>query len=137
MKRCPTCGVEKPRDEFSKNRCQRDGLGSYCKPCSNARNREWKEKNQELIRERNRAYVRRSRRGWRDPQKRAHNAIQYALEGGRIVRPDSCESCGAKGRVSAHHEDYSKPLDVHWLCYRCHRRVHAGLITLAGVSGAD
>lgn len=33
LKVCPRCGDAKPRDDFVRNRSQRDGLGSYCKPC--------------------------------------------------------------------------------------------------------
>lgn len=35
MKRCPRCGIEKPRDAFARNRSTKDGLGSYCRPCHN------------------------------------------------------------------------------------------------------
>lgn len=35
-----------------------------------------------------------------------------------------CEGCGAV-RAVAHHDDYVRPLDVRWLCPRCHRRHHA------------
>jgi transposase-like protein len=27
--------------------------------------------------------------------------------------------------MDAHHDDYSKPLRVRWLCRKCHRRYHA------------
>jgi|SRR5208282_3255233 len=36
MKRCPTCGITKPRSEYHKNVRARGGLHSYCKPCWNA-----------------------------------------------------------------------------------------------------
>lgn len=38
-----------------------------------------------------------------------------------IRRP--CESCGAD-RADRHHEDYDKPLDIIWLCRRCHIKRH-------------
>src|SRR5438132_8766483 len=34
-KRCPSCKVTKPTDEFPKNRASKDGLADYCKPCHN------------------------------------------------------------------------------------------------------
>ena len=34
MKRCPACGLEKPRQAFSVNRAHRDGLQTYCIECS-------------------------------------------------------------------------------------------------------
>lgn len=33
-----------------------------------------------------------------------------------------CEICGAK--AEAHHEDYNKPLEVRWLCFKHHREWH-------------
>lgn len=32
-KRCPRCGIDKPRDAFVRNRSSKDGLGGYCRPC--------------------------------------------------------------------------------------------------------
>lgn len=60
-----------------------------------------------------------------NPDKRlAHSRVQDALEMGTLTR-QPCEGCGAT-RVHAHHDDYAKPLDVRWLCPRCHRRHHLG-----------
>lgn len=38
----------------------------------------------------------------------------------KLRAPTKCEACGATGRIEAHHEDYDRPLDVRWLCTRCH-----------------
>lgn len=51
----------------------------------------------------------------------ARQAVLIALRSGRLVR-QSCK-CG-KTITEAHHPDYSKPLEVEWLCGRCHRIEH-------------
>jgi len=52
----------------------------------------------------------------------AWGAVKRALKSGRLVRPTVCEKCGRDGlRIEASHDDYSKPLDVKWLCVPCHR----------------
>lgn len=38
----------------------------------------------------------------------------------RLERPENCQNCGSECKPDAHHEDYDKPLDVIWLCVRCH-----------------
>lgn len=59
----------------------------------------------------------------RNPEKRrAQNAIGNAVRDGRIQRLP-CEQCGAE-KAQAHHDDYSKPLDVRWLCAWCHAQHH-------------
>jgi len=37
MKVCAKCKTEKPLEDFHKNRRSKNGLYSYCKPCSNAK----------------------------------------------------------------------------------------------------
>lgn len=57
----------------------------------------------------------------RYPEKyRAHYLVRAAIRDGRLFKKP-CENCGSTERVQAHHEDYWKPLDVRWLCFRCHR----------------
>jgi ribosomal protein S27AE len=48
----------------------------------------------------------------------ARHAVRYAVRVGKLQR-QPCERCGA-ARVQAHHDDYTKKLDVRWLCSRCH-----------------
>ena len=59
-----------------------------------------------------------------NPEKRrAQSAVAYALRVGRLLR-GVCEVCGAE-KVHAHHDDYSKPLEVRWLCPKHHAANHA------------
>lgn len=51
----------------------------------------------------------------------AHNAVATALKNGKLARKP-CEICGKKAQ--AHHDDYSKPLDVRWLCVTHHMEHH-------------
>lgn len=55
----------------------------------------------------------------------AHRAVQEAVRSGRLVRPSTCGACGASCQPHAHHEDYSQPLSVRWLCRSCHLAHHA------------
>lgn len=63
-----------------------------------------------------------------NPQK-AYRLVRSAIESGTLVRPDSCNRCGqsppkardGRSRIHAHHHDYSRPLDVEWICAKCHR----------------
>jgi Zn finger protein HypA/HybF involved in hydrogenase expression len=37
-----------------------------------------------------------------------------------------CQECRRETRLHGHHDDYSKPLKVRWLCPRCHAATHTG-----------
>ena len=67
------------------------------------------------------------------PVGQSHLAVLRAIRTGALVRPDVCENCGhpsgGVGLINAHHDDYSKPLSVRWLCGSCHKRVHNGNLT--------
>jgi len=61
----------------------------------------------------------------------AQNVLEVAIRQGRVQRKYVCECCGkeqrfADGRtgIQAHHCDYNKPLDVIWLCQKCHHEWH-------------
>lgn len=55
-------------------------------------------------------------------RRRAASMLQMGLRAGLIKRPDACEGCGdTDQKPQAHHYDYSRPLEVEWLCGTCHR----------------
>lgn len=55
---------------------------------------------------------------------KARNDAGYAIRSGQLVK-EPCEVCGATD-VHAHHEDYSLPLAVRWLCPAHHGEIHRG-----------
>lgn len=61
----------------------------------------------------------------RNPEKRAaHIAVGNALRDGRLFKPNRCENCNSSDHIQAHHDDYSQPLVVRWLCRDCHTSLH-------------
>ena len=59
------------------------------------------------------------------PDKRAaHVILGNAVRDNRIPKPSCCSVCGVGGRIEGHHEDYSLPLVVKWLCRECHVAEH-------------
>jgi len=51
--------------------------------------------------------------------------VNRAIKSGKVEKPLSCSLCNkATPDMIAHHDDYSKVLDVTWLCRSCHMRIH-------------
>lgn len=137
---CMTCGVTKPLAEFSRDRKGRNGLSTRCKTCANANTARWQRENQARAAQKKAAYYRAHRghlmaieakraRAWKlaNPEKarlvaRANDAIYQAVKRGKLMRPATCEACDREGKIEAAHHDYSRPLDVKWLCHSCHVR---------------
>ncbi len=147
MKRCAKCGQEKEVGEFY---VILGRIGRLCKTCNKIACSEYRKNNREKVAASNRAYrlahpewakakgrksYQRNRQAYLDrvskyreqnPEKKhAHNLIGSAKLLGKLSPPKYCEQCGAEAKVDAHHDDYSKPIEVRWLCKFCHRKVHA------------
>ena len=131
-KACKRCGLTKPLEEFYTSEKNRDGRRSKCKMCVKAQVRANYRANkkyyQEYDRRRNSTPERKQASNVRHreikPEKRlAYRKVLRAIASGELVR-QPCEICGAE-KVQAHHEDYSRPLDVIWLCSLHHHWIHS------------
>ena len=101
-------------------------------------NAQYYSNNQEDIKDQQSEYRHRTRKECRDRQRNsrtsnpekhtAHRAVADAVKNKDLQRPDHCEECNEAAIVHGHHADYSKPLDVTWLCPLCHNREHARLL---------
>ena len=120
-KPCFRCKEVKAITEFYVHPQMGDGRLNKCKTCTRADVRANYEANIAYYREYDKA------RGYRpgDEQKvSARNAVAKAVRRGELA-PLPCEMSGDHaGRMEAHHEDYSKPLMVQWLCKKHHGEVH-------------
>jgi hypothetical protein len=54
---------------------------------------------------------------------------KQAIKKGFLIK-QPCEICGTDEKVEAHHEDYTQPLKVMWLCRLHHMRLHAEKLKL-------
>lgn len=60
----------------------------------------------------------------RYPEKvEARKIVQKAIKCGKLIR-QPCEICSTIERVEAHHDDYTKPLKVRWMCKKHHLEYH-------------
>ena len=140
---CRTCSNEKPSSEFYVSLIRKDGEVGQCKDCAKARVRARAQTNpgvQEYDRKRAKRpdRIERAReitKRWRAKNPagyKANLAVSNALRSGKLDKLP-CLFCGATD-VHAHHRDYSKPLDVQWLCAKCHHRLHAAFPETEGAN---
>ena len=65
---------------------------------------------------------------WRETNRQKANAEAQAQKAVRkgILKRGACEvGIDCEGPIHGHHTDYSKPLDVQWLCRKHHKEAHA------------
>lgn len=134
-KRCSACLVFKPESAFYLDSKNHDGVKAKCKTCfterkgtamssKQIRDEEFNRKmatdisfsenvkNSDLSKKQQTAF-----------RNRARKKLRYAVKVGKLTR-QPCESCGKTSGVQGHHDDYSKPLEVRWLCRKHHGLAH-------------
>lgn len=147
VKTCFKCGRTLPLDEFYAHPQMADGHLNKCKACTRKDTRENRKKNivyyklydrrraskpervaqrkqwGEQYKKSGKAFIARKRDKELYPEKHfARCQVAKALRNGTLEK-SPCEICGATS-AQAHHEDYSKPLDVIWLCPKHHKWIH-------------
>ena len=140
LKQCKQCGKLLMLTDFYVHPKMADGHLNHCKPCVKLKVSLHRQINLEKLREYDRQRYKDSpkrqlqlknlqHRHFSDPVKRkATRATSNAIRDGRLLRPNHCSQCACACKPEAHHEDYSKPLDVVWLCRSCHCKVHSRTI---------
>lgn len=124
--KCTKCG-----DNFVPRKWNLSSRDYRCPPCKrkqqNAFNRtdpHFKAKHKAAYRRRKTYYVKYWADRKNDPdfilRKKARRKVSYAVETGKVKKPTLCQICKTRPALDAHHEDYSKPLDVRWFCRSCH-----------------
>jgi hypothetical protein len=142
-KPCFKCHAVLPLAEFYKHGRMADGHLNKCKACTRrealanraaklgyyqaydrvryVQHGERDTRPKELRRE----HARGRKRTYNADKRYANNAVQYALRRGSLKRPGACTDCQRTDvRLHAHHDDYSKPLQVAWVCPKCHGARH-------------
>lgn len=150
VKLCKMCGEIKRASAFGVNKNLKSGLTTYCKECQNNKSKAYFDSHREQVLERNKErgpatrarfkekhgqeyineYARNYYSGCPNRRKRAkvYAKLAQALTDGTVIKPHKCEMCSVEEgngiKIEAHHKDYLKPLEVMWLCKKCHGKVH-------------
>lgn len=136
MKVCSKCNQEKSLTEFYKHPHNRDGLSGQCKKCKNIYTSnyikthrvqfniscaKWKRKQSIEYHTK----IKRTHRKNNPLKYKARTMITNLLVTGKLKK-QPCEECGSN-KSQAHHDDYSKPLEIKWLCRNHHLQIHGYL----------
>ena len=150
MKNCSKCGETKPETEFYiHRRYGREEIRAACKECHRKANKKWRESlqplfkliwedqkrqwhksNPERVRDNGQKYRKRHIYAYRErikrwkitnPEKTKAHSLARRLNRGLV--PTHCQYCGREKPLDKHHHDYSKPLEVIWVCKKCHKAI--------------
>jgi hypothetical protein len=149
MKVCRECNKEKELHDFYKHSAMADGHLNKCIECVKTRVHKHRESNLDKIREYDkkramlphrvqarREYIQTEagkeakKRGIQNyhkkfPMKYAARVITgNAIRDGKLIPQKNCSQCNSDKRIQGHHDDYTKPLEVRWLCEPCHKNWH-------------
>jgi hypothetical protein len=93
------------------------------------RYRKWYDKNkQKILNNPNRKEYQLKWRKSNYTKRSAHWIVARAVKAGIIIPPKKCSVCENICVIHAHHMDYSKPLEVKWVCASCHKKLHIALL---------
>ncbi len=129
---CAKCLVTKSLDEFYRDTTNKEGRDYTCADCRRSFHRERDSRPDRIAK--SKAWLKsergkellsvRAKLNYTIHRERilAQRAIQKLIRLGVLVR-QPCEVCG-ESNGNGHHPDYSKPLEVVWLCQKHHSQQH-------------
>ena len=131
MKLCNSCNTTKLKSDFGKRAASEDGLSAKCKSCQSKYDKSRSDlpkrikarADYKLTAGGKAAHFKATKNYRNKNQKKykAHNMVNNAIRDGKLFC-EPCEICGKK--ANAHHDDYSKPLNIRWLCPAHHSQWH-------------
>lgn len=149
MKVCRECKTEMPLSCFYKHPRMADGHLNKCIECVKSRVTKHREANLEKIRaydklranhahrvqarkeyaktERGKEAHRKGLKAYQERHPLRHAArliVGNAIRDRRLEKHFECSVCGSTTKIEGHHDDYTKPLEVRWLCESCHKDWH-------------
>lgn len=142
MKTCKKCGQEKPMSDFYSHPEMKDGKLNHCISCIKVYQRIRRLTNP-AVQERDRLRSKTPKRKqhllavakqWRKNHPlayKAQTAVGNAIRDGKLKK-FPCVICGTTKNIHAHHKNYARPLDVLWLCAKCHHRLHIAIPEMGG-----
>jgi hypothetical protein len=138
-KTCSQCCINQPLENYYRSKENVDGHRHDCKRCVGFRTSKyrrehpgsgilsakiWKGNHHDKIKVVSERYRR------LHPQAvECARLVRVNVLGNRLAKPNICSCCGHSfeiRHIHGHHRDYSKPLDVTWLCHWCHIALHRG-----------
>jgi len=136
---CTICGSLKSINDFYIAICNKDGHEKMCKECKKkkskkhyievrphkiAKMRAYNEVYEKTEHGKKKHRERADRMIAKYPDKhKARTALTNAVRLGKVVK-QNCQICNINENLEAHHFDYSKPLQVVWLCRYHHKVIH-------------
>jgi len=149
MKVCKECNQAKEIDDFYVHKKMADGHLNKCIECVKARVLKHRNANLEKIKEYDRLRANQPKRvearkeyAKSEKGKKTHEKamktyyknypLKYAskvitrkaIRNGELIKSLNCSKCGSDEKIEGHHDDYTKPLEVRWLCEKCHKEWH-------------
>jgi len=137
IRTCSKCKLEKENTlefftllKFTQNGVYREYFSRRCRDCQNEYHRLKRQRPD--VKKRQVQYVMKHQRKYKDDpvfklKLRARERLREQIRRGKIKRGD-CSICD-KPNAHAHHEDYTKALDVIWFCRQHHDAYHQGDLT--------
>ena len=149
MKTCKDCGIKKPLTEYYLHKAMIDGCLNKCKDCVRLRVLKHRKSNLDYVRQYDKKrsilpHRVKARKEYMQTEKgkeakktafknykkkfplkyAAHVVLGNAIRDEKIFKQTICSECKSDYKIEGHHDDYTKPLDVRWLCQKCHHLWH-------------